>query len=309
MESSSVESSPKVNHMLKKHAWMIAQGIAIAVILCCLFPNQLEQKAPDRDTNDKSAVIPVRLETRSRFNGRWENSDGDKLDLTETNTGIQVRLVSSYRIADGEGVLKVNGRDVQGTLTARFKGDASESESDFRGTISEAGIIEYSVLQRGSLQRHTASMWRTAFTQPGGILCEVESVQDGDTLTVETNGGRRIKVRLAGIDAPETSTTPIQPFGLDATTALEEKVAGKIVSIVPKEADRWGRTVADVWVNDRWVNLELIQEGSAWWYEEYAPDNKEMQRAQMSAESQRLGLWRESRPVPPREWREKYGRE
>ncbi len=285
---------------------MIAQGIAIAVILCSLFPNQLEQKGPDHDTNGKSAVKPVPLQMRSRFNGRWENSDGDKLDLTETNNGIQVRLVSSYRMADGEGVLTVNGRDVQGTLTAKFKGDARESQSDFRGTISEAGTIEYSVLQRGSLHRHTASMWRTAFTQPGGMLCEVESVQDGDTLTVETQDHTRIKVRLAGVDAPETSTSLVQPFGLDATKALEKKVIGNTVVMVPKEKDRWGRTVADVWVSDRWVNLELIEEGAAWWYEEYAPDNQHFKEAQSSARLKHFGLWQDPTAIHPSEWRKRH---
>ena len=44
----------------------------------------------------------------------------------------------------------------------------------------------------------------------------VVGVHDGDTLTLLVEGNRQIKVRLAGIDAPELS----QPYGQKAKQAL-----------------------------------------------------------------------------------------
>jgi endonuclease YncB( thermonuclease family) len=46
----------------------------------------------------------------------------------------------------------------------------------------------------------------------------------------------------------------------------------------------------------------------AWWYRAYAkeqiPEHRaQYQAAEMDAQRQRIGLWRDSGPVPPWEWR------
>ena len=71
----------------------------------------------------------------------------------------------------------------------------------------------------------------------------VLSVGDGDTLTV-SEGGRRVTIRLACIDAPETAQTP---YGAKARTALQALTpVGSSVSIQGSKKDRYGRTVAEV---------------------------------------------------------------
>ena len=67
------------------------------------------------------------------------------------------------------------------------------------------------------------------------------------------DGRTQIKLRLAGIDAPETG----QPFGSRAKQAASELAFGKTVTILTRDTDRYGRTVAEVTLlNGRLLNRE-----------------------------------------------------
>jgi micrococcal nuclease len=69
----------------------------------------------------------------------------------------------------------------------------------------------------------------------------VVGVSDGDTITV-LYGNRPLKVRLEGIDCPESG----QAFGAAAKLYTSDLVFGKTVTVEPRTTDRYGRTVADV---------------------------------------------------------------
>ena len=93
-------------------------------------------------------------------------------------------------------------------------------------------------------------------------------VADGDTLEV-LRDGRAIRVRLAGIDAPETG----QPWSRRARTRLSELVFRRDVGVVVRDVDRYGRDVVDVTLADgRRVNDVLVSEGLAWFYATFSKD-------------------------------------
>ncbi len=124
-------------------------------------------------------------------------------------------------------------------------------------------------------------------------------VVDGDTLVVEAPG-RVVKVRLFGIDCPEMS----QPGGEHAAWFTSNMVAGRMVQVDEHDTDRYGRTVAEITLPDnRDLNKELVKHGEAWWYAKYDPDDSEMQQLEENARERRIGLWVESNPLPPWEWR------
>lgn len=96
----------------------------------------------------------------------------------------------------------------------------------------------------------------------GSIL----SIGDGDTITV-TEGNQRIKVRLACIDAPETSQTP---YGIEARKQLQNLLPiGSRVTLKIKATDRYGRSVAEVSKGDININLSLVESGNAFVYWQY----------------------------------------
>lgn len=136
------------------------------------------------------------------------------------------------------------------------------------------------------------------FAWPGQIV----SITDGDTLKV-LHKGQQVKVRLYGIDAPEKK----QAFGQAAKTQLQALVTGKQIDIEPVDIDRYGRTVGIVRADGAVINGEMVKNGYAWVYEQYCRrvECRNWKAEQAQAVKARLGLWQDSVPTPPWEWRKK----
>ena len=130
------------------------------------------------------------------------------------------------------------------------------------------------------------------------------SITDGDTVKALTAANEQIRVRLAFIDAPEKG----QAFGQRAKQAMSELVFGKDVKLLPQTIDRYGRLIAQVFVEGQDAGLEMLKQGLCWVYEKYISEaSAEIQTsyraAQSAAQSDRLGLWQDPDPVPPWQWR------
>lgn len=130
----------------------------------------------------------------------------------------------------------------------------------------------------------------------------VTRVSDGDTLRVTTPDRTRLRVRLYGMDAPETpkinSRTgrvykPGQFYASVSWRALKSKIMGKQVRLDIIDIDRNKRIMGIVWLGDRNINLEMIQEGYAEAYMEYLeePYRSPFIRAMMVARSANRGIW------------------
>lgn len=138
------------------------------------------------------------------------------------------------------------------------------------------------------------------------IPANLVRVSDGDTVWLKNlDGGEKFKVRLYGIDAPES--TQGQPFGKQASKRLAELLSSEYVYYQLTGQDtRWGRVVAKVWdEHDRSVsvNEKLVSEGLAWHYRQYAPNDTRLAELQAYAQTYRLGLWQDDAPVSPWDWR------
>jgi len=122
---------------------------------------------------------------------------------------------------------------------------------------------------------------------------KVTRAVDGDTIEIE--GGE--KVRYIGIDTPETvdPRKPVQCFGIEASKKNKELVEGKTVRLEKDitDRDKYSRLLRYVWVDDLFVNLELVKQGFATSYT-YPPDIKyqeEFLAAEKEARENKLGLW------------------
>ncbi|MEH6634634.1 MAG: thermonuclease family protein [Halioglobus sp.] len=127
----------------------------------------------------------------------------------------------------------------------------------------------------------------------------VVRVADGDTLSILTTSNQQYKIRLHGIDSPERD----QPYGTAAGAVLSRLVAGKSVGVAVIEKDQFGRFVGTVYLDGGNVNLAMIKGGHAWWYQRHAQYNRPYGAAQKEAKNQNLGLWAQSNPVAPWDWR------
>jgi hypothetical protein len=71
-----------------------------------------------------------------------------------------------------------------------------------------------------------------------------------------------------------------------------------------RDNDRYGRVVAEIILPDgRNLNHEIVRAGFAWWYRAYARGDGDLERLEREARDARRGLWADSAPVPPWEWR------
>ncbi|MFS6818142.1 thermonuclease family protein [Synechococcus lacustris Tous-12m] len=117
------------------------------------------------------------------------------------------------------------------------------------------------------------------------------SVGDGDTIRVSTpSGTSKTTVRLACIDAPETS----QVLGIDARQALQAELQiGTEVGLRPKATDRYGRTVAEVLRGNTNINQALVATGAAFVYWQFIEgcDRETYSRLENEARLKSLGIW------------------
>jgi micrococcal nuclease len=90
---------------------------------------------------------------------------------------------------------------------------------------------------------------------------------DGDTLEVAIDGGPTETVRLIGVDTPETvkPDTPVQCFGPQASAFEHRTVEGHRVRLLTglEPRDYYGRLLAYVWIEGRFLEAELLRRGLA----------------------------------------------
>jgi endonuclease YncB( thermonuclease family) len=123
---------------------------------------------------------------------------------------------------------------------------------------------------------------REALSGPARVI-------DGDTIDI---AGER--VRLEGIDAPETAQTcpggdaGTWACGKGAAKALRKLVAGQEVGCRRRGTDKYGRVLAVCFVAGRDINAQMVRDGYAWAFvrysRSYVPEEAE-------ARAVRAGVW------------------
>ena len=116
------------------------------------------------------------------------------------------------------------------------------------------------------------------------------SVGDGDTVRITDKAGNKVTIRLACIDAPETSQGT---SGKWSTETLKGLIQGKPISLKPQAKDRYGRTVAEIIQGSSNINLEMVRLGAAFAYRKYLKqcDSDAYLKAETAAMNRRLGVW------------------
>ncbi|WP_434777494.1 thermonuclease family protein [Neisseria sp. Ec49-e6-T10] len=155
-----------------------------------------------------------------------------------------------------------------------------------------------------------------SFAQAETIRCKVIGIQNGDTITCLTEQKKQIvSVELYQIDAPE----PEQAYWLEAKNALSDLIFNQIVEV--KTHTKEGRILGLIYTTppencyskflpfsektlvcsfySRNINSEMIKQGYVWFDKSFG-ENHEYQQEQAKA---KRGLWVDSNPTPPWEWR------
>lgn len=160
----------------------------------------------------------------------------------------------------------------------------------------------------------------TAFTEDPDVLhgerydIEITNVVDGDTVDVRFRNGSTDRVRLLGMDTPETfdfvENDPkdfvgvpnnetgiecLEKWGEKSTSRMEELIQNKNVSLkIDEKSNKRGyydRLLGYIYVENTNTNKLLVEEGYARVYESDFSMKNEFYDAQESAFSEGIGVW------------------
>ena len=119
----------------------------------------------------------------------------------------------------------------------------------------------------------------------------VVSIGDGDTLRIR-EAGQVTTIRLACVDAPERKQTH---WGQQSTSRLKQLLPpATSVQVRTINRDRYGRTVAELYVGKQSVNLQMVKDGQAVVYHQYlsgcAATKDQYLQAEAQAKQKKLGF-------------------
>lgn len=137
----------------------------------------------------------------------------------------------------------------------------------------------------------------------------VFKVFDADTLLFHCDTGATALVRLAGIDAPESSKKNKlcwqQPFGDTATALAQQQLLYKRLTLKITDQDKYHRWVGLLFDENNYsVNARLITQGLAHVYRHY-PHAPEWEALESQAQKTKIGLWKNPTQciLQPHNWR------
>jgi endonuclease YncB( thermonuclease family) len=159
---------------------------------------------------------------------------------------------------------------------------------------------------------------QSGISPPSGPY-RVANVFDGDSFNLTAANNQTVRVRIAGIDAPEKS----QPYSQKSRESLESLLNAGPIVLTPVKIDRFERWVAHVSVNRHDIGLAQIERGYAWFFVRYQNDLDEQRRAdyaraESAARQAGIGLWAgiaasgknpALAPEPPWKFRERIKKE
>ena len=130
---------------------------------------------------------------------------------------------------------------------------------------------------------------------------KVSKITDGDTFYVTTSSSEKYKIRLIGIDAPETRNVGVKVrkeyFGTEAKNFVTQLLRNKKVKLTfdVQKTDRYGRVLAYVYLeNGIFLNQYLVEKGYAV-VSTFPPNVKFVEKftqAERNARKLKLGMWK-----------------
>jgi endonuclease YncB( thermonuclease family) len=161
----------------------------------------------------------------------------------------------------------------------------------------------------GAITNQKNQMQKTSVAIVAALVCSlaqaaefsgVPGVVDGDTLTIGAT-----KVRLEGIDAPETDQVCLNAkgshwaCGIDARDQLASYIGGRVINCVPNGNDRYRRVLGTCSLGAENLNQWMVEQGWALAYVRYS---LAYVRAEQAARANQRGLW-QGAFIAPWDWR------
>mgnify|MGYP001282441155 CR=1 FL=1 len=179
----------------------------------------------------------------------------------------------------------------------------SRSEVNYNSTEVESAVAHKDAKAKTKsevvLNDNTQVADKTIAGYSLSIQGQIVRVSDGDTVVLLDEDKIQHRVRLDGIDCPESK----QAYGTKATQFVREKLGGGKATVYYNKKDRYGRLLG-VLINSSGENINelLLANGLAWHYKHYNK-NPIYTQLEQDAKDKRLNIWSEDNPIEPYEFR------
>ncbi|KAM1505546.1 hypothetical protein TB2_001498 [Malus domestica] len=233
----------------------------------------------------------------------------------EEAAGLVIQTLKGHRKADVEGVLAFYGLNISSedptSLPQGVKFEFQTLPVDEKAIADGDTVTVYvstedpresscvpSDVQTAAIERSEARAVRN-YTRADALHKKI--IDAGyRVLNIENEEvlARKYRIRLRGIDAPESS----MPYGKEAKQELVKLIQGKCLRVLIYGEDRYGRCVGDIYSNGTFVQEVMLKNGCAWHYAAY-DKRPEFARWEEQARAERVGLWASSNPEKPWDWR------
>ena len=137
---------------------------------------------------------------------------------------------------------------------------------------------------------------------------KVIKIFDGDSLQVSAMD-LVFSIRLCGIDSPEMGTKGLkgQPFSRAARSYLETLLNGREITLKSHGADSYHRQLAEIFLDGKNINIEIIKRGLAEVYRGNPPKTLDIQlyfKEEEKARGAGKGIWQLKKNYKsPKQWR------
>jgi endonuclease YncB( thermonuclease family) len=127
------------------------------------------------------------------------------------------------------------------------------------------------------------------FTLEGNVV----SIEHGDAITLSCKGTKKL-IYLRGTDAPDKD----QKYWSDSKKNISDLLKDKSVEVHWTDVDGAGRLMAEVLLNGKSVNRQMINDGWSWHYSQQF-ESEEYAKDQAEAKAAKRGIWADSRSEAP----------
>lgn len=303
-------------------------AVGYAALARDLFQFEITNQVPEGLDSYVQSSRAAQTKWYSKLHTAWQSADPPPNNPEEASQFV-LQTLKGHRKADVEGLLSFYGlgpstastvavpapsvvvpasawpKGVQYELhtlpvegNGAVDGDTLTVYVDASNDAREAAAVPLAV-------RDAVAKWRTArlhndFKTAEALQKEIQRAGYRVLDSKKENGSiaHRYKVRLRGIDAPESS----MPFGPEAKAMLQSLVEGQPLHLLVYTVDVYGRIVADVFCNKGFVQEILLKNGACWHYIAY-DKRPELAKWEQEARQKRLGLWSKANPKKPWEYR------
>ncbi|KAL7584031.1 staphylococcal-like nuclease CAN2 isoform X1 [Lactuca sativa] len=303
------------------HHGVSSTSVGVSALAQHLYHFEITSQVPEGLSKHVSSSKKAQSNWYKKLSKAWRESKPPPKTPEEASR-LVIRTLQRHQRPDIEGILSFYGLPLPHSLVELTAGDAPPLADGLKFELHTLPVDARAVADGDTVtvyvstsdapessrvpqEVHMAAVERNEarahknYTKADALQKQIKDAGYGVLhINNEEILARKYRIRLRGIDAPESA----MPYGKEAKDELVKIIDGKCLKILIFDEDQYGRFVGDIYCNGIFVQELMLKKGLAWHYTAY-DKRPELEKWEKSARAKRIGLWASSNPEMPWEWR------